>query len=99
MKTIDPDRTDLAREFREAPMGPHSAELQQLLSVMRWQPLKGKPIVVCTEPNREWRLGRNPGRRGEAIAFEGDPFDNMGDALWALFRARWEAATGRSLEL
>ncbi|NNL85412.1 MAG: hypothetical protein HKP27_07150 [Myxococcales bacterium] len=99
MKDIDPTRLDLAREFRDAPLGPHSAELQKLLSVMRWHPLKGKPILVCTQSGREWRLGRNPGKRGEPVAFEGEPFDDMGTTLWALFRARWEASTGRTLEL
>ena len=40
MYKIDPGRTDLAEEFRRNPFGPHSAELQKVLNVMRWEPSK-----------------------------------------------------------
>jgi hypothetical protein len=35
---LDPQRTDLAREFRSRIRGPYSAELQKLLHRMRWGP-------------------------------------------------------------
>ena len=98
MKHIDPTRKDLAFEFRDSPLGPHSAELQEVLQILRWVPLKGKRILVCTRLNEEWRIGINPGKRGETILFEGEPFRDLRNALWGLFRRRWELATGETLE-
>ena len=98
MKNIDSSRKDLAYEFRDTPLGPHSAELREILQILRWTPLEGKRILVCTRPNEEWRIGINPGVRGKKIIFEGDPFDNFRGALWGLFRRRWELATGERLE-
>ena len=64
MYRIDPDRTDLAEEFRANPFGPHSAELQKMLNVMRWEPIEGKYVLVNTVPHREWCLAQLPARRG-----------------------------------
>ena len=33
---VDPERTDLARQFRERPLGPHSPDLQHVVNRMRW---------------------------------------------------------------
>ncbi len=100
MYRIDAKRTDLAEEFRQAPFGPHSAELEKLLQLLRWGPLTGRPVLVCTRPYREWVIGVLPGRRGEPIALETDrPFEDLGAAMWALFRRRWERHTGEALRL
>ncbi|NIP95639.1 MAG: hypothetical protein GWO24_20215, partial [Akkermansiaceae bacterium] len=88
-----------AREFCEAPFGPHSAELRELLQILRWAPLEGKRVLVCTRPGEEWRIGINPGRRGEAITYEGESFNDYGKALVGLFQRRWELATGVALDL
>jgi hypothetical protein len=97
MKAIDPTRTDLVQEFCDAPFGPHSAELREVLQILRWSPLKGKRVLVCIRPGEEWRIGINPGKRGEAIAYEGEPHTDFGQALGALFRRRWELASGVAL--
>ena len=41
---IDPARLDLATEFRRAPRGPHSDDLQRVLHRMRWQALTGHAL-------------------------------------------------------
>ena len=42
---IDPNRIDLAREFRDDIRGPHGEELRYILHRMRATPVKGK---ICT---------------------------------------------------
>jgi len=94
---IDPKRTDLAEQFRNAPFGPHSPELEKVLQQLRWGPVAGKPILVCTRPYQEWVIGVLSGRRGVPISLETEHrFDNLEDAMWALFRRRWERATGET---
>ena len=91
MYRIDPARSDLIEEFRNAPFGPHSPEMQKVLQLLRWGPVAGRPVVVCTVPNREWVIGVLPERRGEAIALERErPFQNLASALVAVFERRWE---------
>ncbi len=99
MLRIDPGRLDLAREFRDNPGGPHSPALQRVLQILRWQPVAGKRVLVVLEPGRRWRIGINPGRRGAPIEFEGEVLTNSAEAQWALFRRRWEIATGEALQL
>jgi hypothetical protein len=97
---IDSKCAALAEEFRQAPFGPHSAELEKLLQLLRWGPLAGRPVLVCTRPYREWVIGVLPGRRGEPIALETDrPFGDLEAAMWALFQRRWERHTGEPLQL
>lgn len=100
MYEIDPERLDLAREFRARPHGRHSAELQRVLNRMRLQPLAGRYALVVVEPYRRWMLARLSGRRGvPPTLFPDRQFDDIAEAEWAIFRLRWEALTGRRLEL
>ena len=58
MFQIDPRRRELAAEFKATPFGPHSGDLQQVLNLMRAQPLPGRYILVTLTPHREWALAR-----------------------------------------
>lgn len=99
-KTIDPERVDLAREFYRNPWGPHSAELQRILNVMRAAPVAGKHVILMSGPYRRWSVARLTGVRGEAAeVIEELTFDNPEDAERAVFKLRWEAHTGQPLDL
>ncbi len=96
MLTIDPSRTDLCEEFKRHPYGRHSADLHRLLDLMRWGYARGKTIILCTVPHKEWRLARLGPRRGTKVLI--DPsrvFHDHDEAVWACFRARWKEMTGR----
>lgn len=96
MLSIDPERGDLAREFRARPFGPHSAELQKVLNVMRWEGNEGKHVIVNTVPHKEWRIARLPARRGVALDFcHRAPFTDLAEAFWHIFKLRWKQHTGR----
>ncbi|MES1152475.1 MAG: hypothetical protein ABUL54_11300 [Dongia sp.] len=95
MYRIDPTRADLAREFKERPMGAHSAELEKVLLIMRWGVVRGKSLIICTKPEREWRLGKMGPRRGTPVSEYGPTYTRHNDAVWACFRARWKEATGQ----
>jgi len=65
---IDPlKHLPLAKEFRENPVGHHSANLQCILNLFRGEPLEGKYILVCTKPHEEWQLGILSGVRGKPV--------------------------------
>ena len=99
MHAIDPLRKELAREFKAKPYGPHSAELQKVLSIMRWQETSGKYVLVETGAPNQWILGRLPEGRGRRVElFNNYLFDDHGKGLWHLFKLRWEEHTGQSLE-
>lgn len=98
MYKIDPARTDLAQEFKRRPLGPHSAELQKILNVMRWQETAGKYVLVCTKPHREWCLAQLSGKRGAPIKlFEDVTFDDIGRGEWHIFKLRWQGLTGQEI--
>jgi hypothetical protein len=56
MHRIDPIRLDLARKFKAAPLGPHSAELRKLLKIMRWDPVNGRVVAVRPDRDGRWWL-------------------------------------------
>jgi hypothetical protein len=95
MYRIDPTRTELAREFKERPMGAHSAELEKVLLIMRWGSVRGKSLIMCTKPDREWRLVKMGPRRGTPMTEYGPTYTRFADAVWACFRARWLEVTGK----
>ena len=100
MHRIDPTRLDLAREFKAAPLGPHSPDLQKLLKIMRWDPVDGR--IVAMQPDQEgpWYLARLSGRKGHPIElFRQRPYATLLEAYWGLFRKRWEDHTGQKLAL
>jgi hypothetical protein len=96
MLSIDPTRTDLCEEFKRQPAGRHSADLHRLLDLMRWGYARGKTIILCTVPHKEWRLAKMGPRRGSKVQVDNSRvFQDHDDAVWACFRARWKEMTGR----
>jgi len=98
MHRIDPARLDLAREFKAAPLGPHSADLQRLLKIMRWDPLHARVAAVQPERDGPWYLARLSGPKGHPIElFRQRPYATLADAYWGVFRRRWQDHTGQPL--
>ena len=96
MLSIDPSRTDLCEEFKRQPFGRHSADLHKLLDLMRWGFARGRTIILCTVPHKEWCLAKFGPRRGTPMQIDqGRAFASYRDAVWACFRVRWKEMTGR----
>ena len=96
MLSIDPSRTDLCEEFKRQPFGRHSADLHKLLDLMRWGFARGRTIILCTVPHKEWCLAKFGPRRGTPMQIdESRAFDTYKEAVWACFRTRWKEMTGR----
>ncbi len=98
MYEIDPSRTDLVEEFRNNPDGPHSPELTLVVNRLRLMPMADRHILVCTQRGREWTLAKMPSRRGAVLElFKDRVFTNYDEAVWEVFKMRWETVTGESL--
>ena len=88
----------LAAEFLAGYGRRQSPGLQRLLWRFRGAPLAGKYALICTKPDREWRLIRLSGVRGEPLTpVPGKVFRSLAEAERAVFRLRWREATGREL--
>lgn len=100
MIKIDPasaQSAELASQFKAAPFGPYSADLQKLLQLLRWGFVRGRTIIICTVPYREWRLGRMGPQRGLKVEIDDKAvFTDYGDAVWACFQARWQEVVGHA---
>ena len=60
--------------------------------------MTGKYVVVTTKPYAEWTLAQLPGARNTPMIMHPDQvFTSIDDAERAIFRLRWEAATGEKL--
>lgn len=99
MFTIDPNRLDLALEFRRKPFGTHSDDLQAVLNAMRSMPVAGKHVLVMTRPHREWTLARMQGDPPRPVLLPDLVFDTLEAAEWHVFQHRWEQLTGQPLVL
>jgi len=98
MYEIDPSRTDLVEEFRNNPGGPYSAELALVVNRLRLMPVAERHVLVCTRHGREWILARVPSERGARVElFEDRVFEDYDEAVWAVFKMRWQTVTGQSL--
>ncbi len=98
MYEIDPSRTDLAYEFRDNPDGPYSAELTLVVNRMRLMPLAERHVLICLEQGRRWMLARIPSARGVPVeCFEDQVFTDHDEAVWEVFRRRWQTLTGEAL--
>lgn len=81
----------IIEEHRLKPIGHHSDELERVLRYLRrhHEDLKGKDLIICTKPHKEWVLGENTGIRGEKpIIFENEKFDSREAAEHGLFLKR-----------
>ena len=96
MLSIDPSRTDLCEEFKRKPFGRHSADLHKLLDLMRWGFARGRTVILCTIPHKEWRLAKFGPRRGTPMQIDQSrAYSSYHEVAWACFRARWKEMTGR----
>jgi len=96
---FDPNRTDLAREFKAKPFGEHSPDLQYLLNLMRAPGERPFYMLVATEPHRRWTLAvKTPGDL-EPPRLTNTVFESLEAAEWAVFKLRWKALAGAELEL
>lgn len=99
MYAIDPKRMDLVDEFRARPFGPHSPELTLLVNRLRLIPAEERHFIVCTRRAREWVIAKMPAQRGAPLELvTGAVFDNYVDAVWEVFRLRWQTVTGEAVE-
>ena len=99
MLNIDPCDLAPCEEFFENPEGPHSPDLQRLLTIMRADTVDDPHVIVETQ-NGAFGLGTASDRRGDPVRiYEGVRFETYGDALKAMFKLRWEMLTGRRLPL
>jgi N,N-dimethylformamidase len=100
MHKVDASRIDLARQFRDRPLGPHDSELQKLLKIMRWDQVEDRIIAVQPQRGGTWQLARSTGPKGHPIElFDGPGYATPPEAHWAIFRRRWERHTGQALSL
>ena len=97
---ITEDDLPYAAEFKARPIGYHSPGLQRVLNVLRGGPKASKYVLVVRVPFERWVLGRLPAERGQAVEIlEGQEFTDLEEAEWAVFKLRWNAHTGRELDL
>ena len=106
MYRIDPDRVDLAEEFRDNIFGRHSGELQRVLNCMRMLPDAGGRYVLIADktspdhPAQGWILARMGTRRADPVTpVPGVVFHSLEEAEWEVFKLRWKDLTGRDLPL
>ena len=91
---------EIAREFQHSPFGSHSPELQELLELMRSQPIAGKHFLFMSKSQEEWVLRRFsvdlPIRQ---LFADQTTFNNLLTAEWHVFKLRWFELFGSELEI
>ena len=98
MYQIQPEEAHLAREFKAAPIGKHSPELQRILNVFRGEAMKDKYVLICTEPHKRWVLAQLTGVRGRnPKVLHNQVFTSIEDAEWHVFKLRWKKYTRQDL--
>ena len=99
MYEIDPSRTDLVKEFRRNPDGPFSHELSLLINRMRLMPIADRHVLICLERGKRWMLARLAEERGKPVeCFEDRVFTDHEEAVWEVFKLRWQTLTGQELQ-
>lgn len=101
MYEIDPERVDLAEEFRANIYGRHSGELQRVLNRMRAGEHAGRYVLVAEDRDAKgWLLARLGAERGDPpVPVPGYRFTSVEEAEWTVFKLRWQELTGRNLPL
>jgi topoisomerase IA-like protein len=99
MYEIDPNRLDLAEEFRNKPYGRHSAELQRILNRMRTEPFEGHYVLLRDGRFGPYRLSQFGATPADPVTSTGLVFQSVRDAEWAVFKLRWKRLTGQDLPL
>jgi N,N-dimethylformamidase len=98
MYEIDPERLDLAREFKANPLGRHSAALQAVVTRMRALPIEGKHCLIVTKPREQWVLAQMNGAPLRPEVVPDFVFTSLADAEWTIFKLRWKVLTGHDLD-
>lgn len=100
MYEINPARLDLAREFKENPLGRHSGELQRILNRMRGGGNEGRYVLICSKSHQTWVLARLGAAHAAPISVvPGYQFTSLAEAEWTIFKLRWLDLTGEVLPL
>lgn len=97
MFLIDPDRTDLVAAFEARPFGPHPPELAALVDALRLEPIDGK-YVLLADVDGGFELAQLSAQPGVPPRRLGVRFTDLADAERDVFRRRWQARTGRTLD-
>lgn len=99
--SVDSNRLDLVDEFRRSPLGRHSAELEQLLWVLRSQCPNGRYVLTTDDQDPpRYHVAKLDPVRGRALEYiEGAEFETLEDAEWATFALRWRDHTGQTMPL
>ncbi len=96
---IDATRLDLAREFRGNPFAKHSPDLYALLEILRGPRFNGNYVLVVLEPHKRYALAvKQPGGK-PPVVLGNEIHASAADAEWAVFKRRWEAASGQPLAI
>ena len=96
---IDPTRLDLAREFRRNPFAKHSPDLYAVLEMLRGPRFNAGYLCICLEPHRSFALAIRQPDGKPPVVLSNEIHASREDVEWAAFKRRWEAATGRTLEI
>lgn len=87
----------LAAQFLDNPFAEPTPDLMRLLNRLRWHPICGKYVLVCTRRHKEWTLARLKGRAEPIELMRDHVFTNLVEAERFVFRLRWKAATGEEI--
>ena len=100
LKAMERPPVEIAREFKLSPFGNHSPELQELLKLMRSQPIPGKHFLFMTKTQKEWVLGQLSTHPPQ-VYFSNElvVFDDLKAAEWHVFKIRWLELFGSELQI
>lgn len=91
---------EIAREFQHSPFGSHSPELQELLELMRSQPIAGKHFLFMSKSQEEWILGRfSIDLPIRPLFADQTKFNDLKTAEWHVFKIRWFELFKSELEI
>ncbi|MEA2779396.1 MAG: hypothetical protein QOK29_940 [Rhodospirillaceae bacterium] len=96
---VDPNRLDLAREFKANIYGRHSGDLQRILNLFRSEPQDGQYVLIREGRHGPWALAQYDPRPGCLPRQVGPVFASWEEAEWAVFKLRWKKFTGHDLPI
>ena len=88
---------ELAAQFLDNPFVDPTPDQMRLLNRLRWHPISGKYVLVCTRRRKEWTLARLKGRGEPVEVLCNHVFTDLLEAERFVFRLRWKAATGEEI--
>ena len=88
---------ELAAQILDNPFADPTPDRMRLLNRLRWHPISGKYVLVCTRRRKEWTLARLKGRGEPVELLYNHVFSDLLAAERFVFRLRWKAATGEEI--